>query len=154
MPALLRAEGTLPPGRYGITVALTDDTHQRELNHQFRGLNRATNVLSFPAYSKRALKQLAPQRAPHFLGDISLAYQYVAAEAAKDGKKLPDHIIHLVIHGILHILGHDHQTARQAARMEQLERDVLAIMHIDDPYLVKTGLVKTGRQTKFAARRA
>lgn len=134
LPALMAVQTVLPPGRYAISVALTDDAHQRELNHQFRGLARPTNVLSFPLYSKRALKQLPPQRAAHHLGDISLAYQYIAAEAVRDGKKLTNHIIHLVIHGVLHILGHDHQTARQAALMEQLERDVLAIMAIADPY--------------------
>lgn len=134
MPALMARQTALPPGRYVITVALTDDAHQRELNHQFRGLARPTNVLSFPLYGKRALKQLPPQRAAHHLGDISLAYQYIAAEARRDGKNLTNHIIHLVIHGVLHILGHDHQTVRQAALMEQLERDVLAIMAIADPY--------------------
>lgn len=134
LPALMARQATLPPGRYGITVALTNDTHQRELNHQFRGIARSTNVLSFPLYRKHALKKLPEQRAAHHLGDISLAYQYIAAEAVRDGKNLTNHIIHLVIHGVLHILGHDHQTARQAALMEQLERDVLAIMTIADPY--------------------
>jgi probable rRNA maturation factor len=134
LPTLLVAEGSLFSGDYCITVALTDDAHQQELNHQFRGIARPTNVLSFPQYSKKQIKILPMQKEPHFLGDISLSYQCVVEEAARDGKKLPHHIIHLVIHGILHILGYDHQTARQAAVMEQLERDVLATMNIADPY--------------------
>lgn len=146
LPALMARQTVLPPGRYVITVALTDDAHQRELNHQFRGIARPTNVLSFPLYRKRALNQLARQRAPHHLGDISLAYQYIAAEATRDGKNLANHIIHLVIHGVLHILGHDHQTARQAALMEQLERDVLAIMAIADPYQIPAR--KTARRPR------
>jgi len=136
LPRLVRVEGSLPAGRYSITVALTNDAHQRDLNHQFRGINRPTNVLSFPTYGKRALKKLPAQRETYHLGDISLADQYITAEAQRDGKKRVDHIIHLVIHGILHILGHDHQTARQAAVMEQLERDILALMKIADPYAI------------------
>lgn len=135
VPALLVAEGSLSVGDYRITVALTDDAHQQELNRQFRGIAHPTNVLSFPQYSKKQIKTLPIQKESHFLGDISLSYQYVVAEAAREGKKLPHHIIHLVIHGILHILGYDHQTARQAAVMEQLERDVLATMNIADPYI-------------------
>ncbi len=134
LPYLLQRTSILPPNLYCITVALTDNTHQQELNRQFRGQNRPTNVLSFPHYSKRQLKQLSQQAEPVFLGDISLAYQYVAAEARQDGKALTNHIIHLVIHGILHILGHDHQAAKPAALMEQLERDILARMNIPDPY--------------------
>lgn len=134
LPYMLQRVALLPPNLYRITVALTDDQHQQELNHQFRGQHRPTNVLSFPQYSKRQLKHLAPQANPVFLGDISLAYQYVVAEARRDGKAQTHHILHLVIHGILHILGHDHHAAKPAALMEQLERDILARMSITDPY--------------------
>lgn len=134
LPYLVRRTALLPPNIYHITVALTDDKHQQELNQQFRGINQPTNVLSFPAYSKRQLKQLRQQPEPIFLGDISLAYQYVVAEARQNGKAQTHHILHLVIHGILHILGHDHQAAKPAALMEQLERDILARMSIKDPY--------------------
>lgn len=134
LPFLLQRTPFLPPNLYHITVALTDDAHQQELNRQFRGINRPTNVLSFPHYSKRQLKHLVPRADPVFLGDISLAHQYVVAEARRDGKAQTHHILHLVIHGILHILGHDHHAAKPAALMEQLERDILARMSIKDPY--------------------
>ena len=124
----------LPPGNYQITIALTDDAQQRALNAQFRGINRATNVLAFPQFSTRALGRLSGPKTPIALGDISLAYQYIVTESKKDHKILIHHIIHLVIHGILHILGYDHHSARHAAKMETLERTILATMHIADPY--------------------
>lgn len=145
LPKLVQICDVLPPGLYTITLALSDDAHQRDLNYQFRGINRSTNVLSFPEYSKNVIKKLLPGKKPVHLGDISLSYQYVMAEAAEQGKKPLHHIIHLVIHGILHILGHDHQTARQAVVMEQLERDVLASMTIADPYN-STGAVQPRRR--------
>lgn len=134
LPYLLQRIALLPPNDYRITVAFTDDAHQQELNQQFRGVSQSTNVLAFPEYAPKQLKRLPSQPAPVFLGDISLAYQYVVAEARRDGKLQTHHILHLVIHGILHILGHDHHAARPAALMEQLERDILARMNIPDPY--------------------
>jgi probable rRNA maturation factor len=134
MPALVQQSGVLPPGTYSITVALTDDAHQQELNQKFRNMNAPTNVLSFPYFDRKALKKLKPQAEPWHLGDISLAYQYIIAEAALQGKKPLPHIIHLVLHGVLHILGYDHQTAKAAVMMEQLERDLLAMLKIADPY--------------------
>jgi probable rRNA maturation factor len=134
LPDLLALTGKLPPGNYGITIALTDDAQQKALNHQFRGINKPTNVLSFPQYTPRQLRTLKPGKEPIFLGDIAMAYQYMVSEAKKDHKILISHTIHLAIHGILHILGYDHQTARQATVMENLERAILDAMHIPDPY--------------------
>jgi probable rRNA maturation factor len=134
LPELLALTGKLPPGNYGITIALTDDAQQKALNHQFRGLNKPTNVLSFPQFTPRQLRALKPGKEPIFLGDISMAYQYMVAEAKKDHKILINHTIHLAIHGILHILGYDHQSARPATVMENLERTILDAMHIPDPY--------------------
>lgn len=134
LPELLRQSGKLPPGRYVIAVGLTDNAEQKELNHQFRGLNQPTNVLSFPQFTPRELAHLQPMADPVTLGDISLAYQYIVDESHHDNKTPINHMIHLVIHGILHILGYDHQTARHATMMENLERRVLATLHIPDPY--------------------
>jgi probable rRNA maturation factor len=107
-----------------IVVLLTDDESVRTLNARFRGQDKATNVLSFPA---------APMPgAP--LGDIALAFGVCQAEARARNKPLADHLRHLVIHGVLHLAGYDHQDEREAARMEGIERDLLAAMKIPDPY--------------------
>lgn len=134
LPEVLALTGKLPPGNYVITIALTDNAQQKTLNHQFRGLNKPTNVLSFPQFTPRQLRTLKPGKEPVFLGDISMAYQYMVSEAKKDNKMLINHTIHLAIHGILHILGYDHQSARPATVMENLERTILDAMHIPDPY--------------------
>ena len=112
-------------GRDGaLAVLLTDDAAVRELNRRWRGRDAATNVLSFPA---------APTAAP-WLGDVALAYETCAREAAEQGKPLADHVTHLVAHGVLHLLGWDHQTDAEADRMEALERDILARIGVPDPY--------------------
>ena len=107
-----------------IAIALADDDALRELNHQFRGQNKPTNVLSFPADE------------PDQLGDIALALQTLKREATEQGKTLRAHLIHLVVHGTLHLLGHDHERPGQAKRMEDLERKVLAGLGLPDPYVL------------------
>ncbi|MGB4101542.1 MAG: rRNA maturation RNase YbeY [Alphaproteobacteria bacterium] len=134
LPDLMNRCGKVPPGHYVITVALTDDTQQKALNRQFRGINKATNVLSFPQFTPRALTRIKPGSEPVYLGDISLSYQYIVRESKKNHKILRHHMIHLILHGILHILGYNHTTGRQAAVMENLERVILATMKIPDPY--------------------
>jgi probable rRNA maturation factor len=112
-------------GRKGeIAILLTDDQAVRDLNLRFRDRDKATNVLSFPA----------PSTAPRQLGDIALAFGVCAAEARDQGKPLADHLRHLVIHGVLHLLGYDHQAEADAEHMESLERRLLAEMNIADPY--------------------
>lgn len=107
-----------------ITVLLCDDAEQRALNAQFRGKDKTTNVLSFPS----------PEFAAPHLGDVSLAYGVCAAEAEAQGKSLANHLSHLVTHGVLHLLGWDHQTDAEAEEMEALERAVLADLGVPDPY--------------------
>ena len=107
-----------------ITVLLTDDESVRELNRAHRGQDKPTNVLSFPA---------AASAAPH-LGDVALAYETCAREAAEQGKPLADHLKHLVAHGVLHLLGWDHQNEAEAEAMEARERDLLAELGTPDPY--------------------
>jgi probable rRNA maturation factor len=109
----------LPAG--GLCLVLADDALQRRLNREFRGRDKPTNVLSFEA-------------APGALGDVVLALETIAAEAEAQGKTLADHVAHLVVHGVLHLRGYDHETQGQARRMERLEIEILAGLGIADPY--------------------
>ena len=129
--------------RGAIAIALGNDALLRELNHQFRGLNKPTNVLSFPA---GATSPLGPDQ----LGDIALALQTVKREAKEQGKSLRQHLIHLVVHGTLHLLGHDHERPGEAKRMENLERKVLAGLGLADPYLIAgtTAPAKSSSKTR------
>ena len=117
------AEQVAPPG--DVVILLTDDETLRDLNGRFRGNDRPTNVLSFPA----------PENARPHLGDIVLAHGVCAAEAREQGKPFGDHLSHLVIHGILHLTGHDHEADDEAEAMEAKERTLLAALGIPDPYL-------------------
>ncbi|MSP67744.1 MAG: rRNA maturation RNase YbeY [Alphaproteobacteria bacterium] len=113
-----------------ITVLLADDSAVARLNQRFRGVPRATNVLAFPAAPVPA----AAAGAPAFIGDVILARQTVAAEAAARGLALADHVVHLIIHGVLHLLGYDHATEAEAQAMEEREALALARLGIADPY--------------------
>jgi probable rRNA maturation factor len=103
----------------------------RRLNASFRGKDKPTNVLSFPAAppppGMKGTESL-------FLGDLALGYETCAAEALAEGKSLRDHLSHLVVHGLLHLLGYDHETGVEAERMEGRERAILAALGIADPY--------------------
>lgn len=107
-----------------VVVLLTDDATVRDLNARFRDKDRPTNVLSFPA---------AESAAPH-LGDLVLAYGVCAAEAGAQGKSLADHLSHLTVHGVLHLLGRDHEAEAEAEEMEAEERTILASLGVADPY--------------------
>ena len=119
------------PMRVELSIVLADDAEQRRLNREFRGHDRPTNVLSFGT-AEPGLR--APPDAPLLLGDVVLAFETVAREAAAQHKPLVDHLRHLVVHGVLHLLGHDHEAADAAAAMETLERSVLAKLGVPDPY--------------------
>ena len=116
------------------TVLLAGNAKIRLLNHDFRGIDQATNVLSFPQFSPEALPRLGKQKNAVELGDIALAYHYVAAEAKKDGRLLIDHITHLVIHGFLHLFGYDHLCDHDAEKMEKLEIKIMKALSLPDPY--------------------
>jgi probable rRNA maturation factor len=107
-----------------VTILLTSDLAVRELNATFRGKDYATNVLSFPA----------PANPEDFVGDIALALGVMTREAAEQGKPLAHHLQHLVIHGVLHLIGYDHEDDGDAERMESLERALLAGLEVPDPY--------------------
>ncbi len=118
-----------------VSLLLCDDATMRALNARYRQRDRATNVLSFPAHELDPDRPPpAPAPGPVLLGDIALAAETVAAEAAAEAKRPADHLSHLVVHGCLHLLGYDHQDAAGAARMEELERVILAGLGISDPY--------------------
>ncbi|HZA02151.1 MAG TPA: rRNA maturation RNase YbeY [Hyphomicrobiaceae bacterium] len=109
-------------------VALSSDKHVRALNRAYRGKDEPTNVLSFPALPARG------GAGGRFLGDIVLAAETVAREAAEQGKPLRHHLQHLVVHGLMHLYGFDHRSAAEAEEMEALEAKILARLGITNPY--------------------
>jgi probable rRNA maturation factor len=121
--SIKRAE--LATNRAELAIVLTDDSAIRELNRDWRGIDKATNVLSFPA------KNGGPQ--PH-LGDIVLAFETIEREAESEQKPFAHHLAHLAVHGFLHLLGYDHERDKDARAMEQAERDILRRLKIPDPY--------------------
>jgi len=110
-----------------LSLRIVDDTEGRELNRNYRGRDYATNVLSFPA-------ELPPGVDVPLLGDIVLCAPVVAREAMDQHKAVRDHYAHLTIHGVLHLLGFDHEADPSAVRMESLETRILAMLGIADPY--------------------
>jgi len=113
-----------------VTVLFADDARLAALKGQFLGVAAATNVLAFPAaHGVRG-----------HLGDIALAFETIAAEAAHQGKSAPQHAAHLLVHGFLHLLGYDHEDADAASRMEAREREILASIGWPDPYVEERGL--------------
>ena len=114
-----------------LGITLIDDNGQRRLNQRYRGKRAPTNVLAFPAWDPGTR---VPCGAPLLLGDIVLAFETVEREAADQGKTFVDHFRHLVVHGILHLLGWDHQNEDAAAKMEALETSILAKLGVPDPY--------------------
>ncbi len=124
-----------------LTVRFASDAEVRALNKQFRDQDRPTNVLSFPATPATPATPPAsgaPERASAALGDIILARETVLKEATEQGKSLADHASHLVLHGLLHLLGYDHDTDEATDIMEKLERNVLAGINVNDPYAEHT----------------
>ncbi|MBZ9697989.1 rRNA maturation RNase YbeY [Mesorhizobium sp. CO1-1-9] len=116
-------------GHSELSIVFSGDAHVRTLNAGWRGKDKPTNVLSFPAFPPAKGGPLPPM-----LGDIVLAAETVAREAALEDKPLENHICHLVIHGLLHLMGHDHETDAEAEEMEAIERAALARLAIPDPY--------------------
>jgi probable rRNA maturation factor len=129
-PTVMRAAETILKAqkikKSAVTIVLSDDAEVKTLNHSYRGKNKPTNVLSFPnGELEEGVKQL---------GDVILSYDTVSAEAEAQQKTIKHHLSHLTIHGVLHLLGHDHMNARDAKRMESIEIATLARMGIANPY--------------------
>ena len=115
-------------GEFEASVMLTDDAQIRELNRTWRGKDKPTNVLSFPAPEQPGVA------GPRHLGDIALAYETLVRESEEESKELAHHFAHLIVHGVLHLLGYDHEVEAEADIMEGLEVKALATLGIADPY--------------------
>jgi probable rRNA maturation factor len=123
------------PNAAVVDITLTDDDEQRTLNRTWRGKDAPTNVLAFPLMSLGAdLDVPVPAGAPLLLGDVVLAFETVRREAAEQDKTLADHLRHLVVHGVLHLLGYDHENAAEAAIMEAREIAILGELGVSNPY--------------------
>jgi probable rRNA maturation factor len=119
-------------GEAELAVMLTDDDGIRTLNSNWRGIDKPTNVLSFPALPPSGPS--GPDDAPRMLGDIAIAYQTTRQEADEEQKPFDHHLSHLAVHGFLHLIGYDHEQDDDAEDMETLEREILAQLGIPDPY--------------------
>lgn len=129
------AVGGGPAGPVELAVVLTGDAEVRRLNNTYRGIDAPTNVLSFAmTEAGGATEPDATPEAPLLLGDVYLAYETVRAEAAAPGRTWRGHVLHLTIHGVLHLIGYDHGSDSDAATMERLEARVLAGFGVADPY--------------------
>lgn len=141
------SEAKVDPGGVEISALLSSDARIAELNGEYRGKARATNVLSWPAFDLAPAIEgeapPAPEAAssgqPVFLGDIALARETVLAEAAEQGKSPRDHATHLILHAVLHLLGYDHERDADARLMEGLETAALVRAGLSDPYMERTG---------------
>jgi probable rRNA maturation factor len=122
--AVTRAAAALSTRGTELAIVLTDDSAIRALNRDWRGVDKSTNVLAFPA----------KDAAGGYLGDIVLAFETIAREARLERKPLAHHLAHLAVHGFLHLAGYDHERAKEAVKMERVEREILRQLAIPDPY--------------------
>jgi len=137
--AALSSQAALPKGVVQLSILLTSDAEVRRLNKLWRGQDKATNVLSFPADQptlggqEKNKKSMTPSK-PILLGDVVMARETILREARGEKKTPRAHVSHLIVHGVLHLLGYDHEHSKAAKIMEKLERQVLAGLKIADPY--------------------
>lgn len=113
-----------------VSMLFTDDQHMAQINAKWRGKNKSTDVLSFPAFPLKIGQIPGPM-----LGDIIIARETVLLEAKRERKLFQDHLTHMIVHGVLHLLGYDHETDDEAHHMEKLEREILQKLSIQDPYI-------------------
>jgi len=136
------AELGLAEAGFSLCLMGCDDARIAELNADFRGKPQPTNVLSWPSEERAAeaegglpdMPEPGPEDMPEELGDIAIAWETCAREAAEAGKPMADHVTHLVVHGLLHLLGYDHVRDGDAGRMEATEVRILARLGLSDPY--------------------
>ena len=135
LSATAQVEPAIANPRLSTSLLFTSDEEVHELNKEWRGKDKPTNVLSFPMLEREDLLALAQDGPPEMLGDLALAYETCEREAAEKGIALGDHAAHLIVHGLLHLAGHDHvESDAQAEAMEALEIAALAKLGIADPY--------------------
>jgi probable rRNA maturation factor len=133
--AAIAVAAELKNPRLSASLLFADDAELHALNSEWRGKDKPTNVLSFPMLEREELLSLGHEGAPELLGDIALSLETCSREAEEKGVPLEHHAAHLVIHGLLHLAGHDHETSpEEASAMEALEIKALALMGIADPY--------------------
>jgi len=133
--ALAEVAPELGNPRLAASLLFTSDAEIHALNREWRQRDKPTNVLSFPMLEREELLALAPEGPPELLGDVALAHETCAREAADKGVPLEPHAAHLIVHGLLHLAGHDHElSSEDAEAMEALETKALALMGIADPY--------------------
>jgi probable rRNA maturation factor len=145
--ATLYASLATAPATIEISLRLATDAEVHALNQQYRGKDKPTNVLSFPMMQPELIETLANTDADDcavngtggevLLGDIVLAYETCAREAVERGVPFEDHAAHLIVHGVLHLLGYDHMNDAEADAMEAIERNVMAALGLHDPYTVE-----------------
>lgn len=111
-----------------VSILLSNDNKLRELNHDFRGKNKPTNVLSFPSGSPLQCEKHL------YLGDIAISFQTLYNESQEQQKTFKDHYTHMLVHSILHLVGYDHERKKEAALMENLEKTILKSLNIKNPY--------------------
>jgi probable rRNA maturation factor len=124
-------------GEAELAIMLTDDAGIRTLNSNWRGIDKPTNVLSFPALPPTGAG--GPDDAPRMLGDIAIAYETMRKEADDEQKPFDHHLSHLAVHGFLHLIGYDHERNGDAEAMEALEAEILAQLGIPNPYADREG---------------
>jgi probable rRNA maturation factor len=129
--AIAAAAATLSTADNEVSILLTDDKAIRLLNREWRGIDKPTNVLSFPAATTKA-----SVRMPLF-GDIVIAYETLKRECDDEGRIFLHHLAHLTVHGFLHLIGYDHQVEAQAEEMEGLESKIMMRMQMPDPHLAR-----------------
>jgi probable rRNA maturation factor len=133
--AASRVAPELANPRLSASVLFTSDAEVHALNREWRERDQPTNVLSFPMLERSDLLALAPDGPPELLGDIALAHETCVREAAEKGISIEDHAAHLIVHGLLHLAGYDHELGEeQAEAMEALEVKALALIGVADPY--------------------
>mgnify|MGYP000467445994 CR=1 FL=1 len=132
--ALCHVAPELANARLSASLLFSDDAEVHALNREWRGKDQPTNVLSFPMLTREDLLALPQDGPPELLGDIALALETCAREAADKGIAMSAHATHLIVHGVLHLMGFDHISDDEAEAMEALERRIMADLGHDDPY--------------------
>lgn len=125
---------------FELAITLCSNAQIKKINQQFRNINKPTNILSFANLDEKLIQKYSLDKAIGsakymFLGDLVLSYEYILNEAQRDGKNFNEHLTHLIIHGILHLIGYDHIEPQMAVEMERLEIKILRKLGIENPYL-------------------
>ncbi len=129
--AISAAASALSTADGEVSIVLTDDLAMAALNRDWRGIDKPTNVLSFPASGHTG------SESSHFLGDIVIAYETLVRECGDENRKFLHHLAHLAVHGFLHLVGYDHETDAQAEEMEELESKIMTRLSMPDPYIAR-----------------